>query len=121
MKMPLVIDLRGFVPLPSMETEIRRRVAKLERRAGDIVSCRVALETSGNRHRQGLEYVATIDVHVPDAEVAVSRHHRGEDGLLALRGAFDAMERCLDDRAQILGRDVKAHAPRRRAREAEQP
>jgi hypothetical protein len=60
-------------------------------------------------------------VRVPDTEVAVSRHHRSGDGLLALRAAFDAMDRCLDDRAQILGRDVKAHAPRRPARESEEP
>ena len=33
---------------------------------------------------------------------------------------LDAMDRCLDDRAQILGRDVKAHAPRRAARPAEE-
>jgi ribosome-associated translation inhibitor RaiA len=113
MKLPLVIDVRGFVPLPSMEPEIRRRADKLERRASDLVSCRVSVQTSASRRRQGHEYLATIDVRLPDAEVAVSRHHRGDDAMLALRGAFDAMERCLDDRAQIRSRDVKTHAPPR--------
>ena len=68
------------------------------------------MQASANRRRQGHEYLATIDVHLPDAEVAVSRHHRGDDAMLALRGAFDAMERCLDDRAQIRSREVKTHA-----------
>jgi ribosome-associated translation inhibitor RaiA len=110
MKLPLVIDVRGFAPLPSMEPEIRRRADKLERRASDIVRCRVSVQASANRRRQGHEYLASIDVRLPDAEVAVSRHHRGDDAMLALRGAFDAMDRCLDDRAQIRSRDVKAHA-----------
>jgi ribosomal subunit interface protein len=119
MKLPLEINLQGLVPLPSMEPEIRRRAAKLEQWASDIVSCRVSVQASANRRRQGHEYQVTIDVRVPDEQIAISHHHRGDDAMLALRAAFDAMDRRLDDRAQIRSREVKAHAPPRRGPQSE--
>jgi ribosome-associated translation inhibitor RaiA len=109
MKLPLDLVFRDMVPLPSMEPEIRRRVAKLEQFGGELSSCRVVVEAAANRRRQGHEYHVTIDVHVPDAQIAVSQHHRGDDAQLVLRAAFDAMDRRLDER-QRQRRDGPRHA-----------
>jgi ribosome-associated translation inhibitor RaiA len=110
MQLPLDIEFREFAPLPSLEPEIRRRAAKLEQWGGDVISCRVVMEVTGNRHRQGHEYQVTIDVRVPQEEVAISRHHRGTDAQRALRAAFDAMDRRLEERARIRRGDVKHHS-----------
>ena len=116
MTLPLEIVFREMVPLPSLEPEIRRRAAKLERfsgKTGAPMSCRVVVEAGANRRRQGHDYRVTIDVRVPDEELAISRHHHGDDAVLALRAAFDAMDRRLDEREQRRRGEVKTHAPPR--------
>jgi ribosome-associated translation inhibitor RaiA len=100
MKLPLEIVFREMLPLPSLEPEIRRRAAKLEQFSGELMSCRVVVEAGANRRHQGHEYRVTIDVRVPDEQVAVSQHHRGDDAQIALRAAFDAMDRRLDERSR---------------------
>lgn len=111
MKLPLEIVFRELVPLPSFEPEIRRRAAKLEQWGGELMSCRVVVEATANRRRQGHEYRVTIDVRVPEGEVAVNQHRRGDDAQLALRAAFDAMDRQLDERARQR-RDGPRHVAR---------
>ncbi|HET9978480.1 MAG TPA: HPF/RaiA family ribosome-associated protein [Burkholderiaceae bacterium] len=108
MKLPLEIVFREMLPLPSLEPEIRRRVAKFERFGGELMSCRIVVEAAANRRRQGHEYRVTIDVRVPDDELAVSQHHRGDDAQRVLRDAFDAMDRHLDER-QRQRRDGPRH------------
>jgi ribosome-associated translation inhibitor RaiA len=110
MKRPLEIVFRDMVPLPSLEPEIRRRAAKLEQWGDELIGCRVVVHATGDRHHQGHEYRATIDVRVPDDELAVSHHHRGEDGQVVVRAAFDAMDRLLEERARKRRGDVKQHA-----------
>jgi ribosome-associated translation inhibitor RaiA len=108
MKLPLEIVFRDMLPLPSIEPEIHRRAARLEQWGGELISCRVVVEATGNQHRQGHEYQVTIDVRVPDGELVVN-HPRGPDAPLAVRAAFDAMDRRLDERARIRRGDVKQH------------
>jgi hypothetical protein len=50
----------------------------------------------------------TIDVRVPDGELVVN-HPRGPDAPLAVRAAFDAMDRLLDERASVRRGNVKQH------------
>lgn len=116
MRLPLEITFRDLVPLPSLEPEIRRRAAKLEQWGGELMSCHVIVQAGGNHHRQGHEYRVTIDVRVPDRELAVSHHHRGDDAQLIVRAAFDAMDRLLDERAKKRSGEVKQHAKARALR-----
>jgi ribosome-associated translation inhibitor RaiA len=110
MQRPLEIVFREMLPLPSMEPEIRRRAAKLEVFGGELTRCRVVVEAGSSRRHRGHEYQVMIDVHLPGEEVAVSQHHRGDDATLALRAAFDAMDRSLDERARQR-RDGPRHGP----------
>ncbi|HVK33069.1 MAG TPA: HPF/RaiA family ribosome-associated protein [Burkholderiaceae bacterium] len=100
MKLPLEIHFRDMVPLPSLEPEIRRRAAKLEQWGTELMSCQVTVDASANRRRQGHEYQVHIDVRVPGDQVVINQHHRGDDAQLAVRGAFDAMDRLLRERIE---------------------
>jgi ribosome-associated translation inhibitor RaiA len=70
----------------------------------------VTIEATGNRHHQGHEYQVHIDVHVPGGEVVVSQHHRGADAQLAVRAAFDAMDRLLRERIEHRRKPAKRGA-----------
>lgn len=114
MELPLQVNFRDMMPLPSLEADIRRRAAKLEQFAPKLMSCHVVVEATGNRHHQGHRYVVKIDVRVPGEEVFAGEHHGHEDIALAVRGAFDAVTRRLEDYAQRRRREVKRHAPPQR-------
>lgn len=110
MKLPLQVTFRDMVPLPSLEAEIRRRAEKLEQFVPELSSCHVIVESTGNRHHQGHRYVVRIDVRVPGEELVTGEHHGHEEIELAMRGAFDAMGRRLEDYAQRRRGQVKHHA-----------
>jgi ribosome-associated translation inhibitor RaiA len=115
MKLPLQVTFRDLVPLPSLEGDIRRRAAKLEEFAPDLSSCHVVVEATGNRHHQGHRYLVKIDVRLPGEELFAGQHHGSEDIELAVRGAFDAMARRLEDHVRQRRGQVKQHAPKPRA------
>jgi ribosome-associated translation inhibitor RaiA len=111
MKLPLQLTFRDLVPLPSLEEDIRRRAAKLEQFFPGLTSCHVAVEATGNQHRQGHRYAVRIDVRVPGEEIFTGEHHAHEDIAIAVRGAFDAMGRRLEDCARKRRGQVKQHVP----------
>lgn len=112
MKLPLQIQFRDLVPLPSLEGEIRGRVAKLEQFVPEMMSCHVTVEAEGNRHQQGHRYVVRVDVRVPGDEFITGEHHGQEDVELAMHGAFDAMGRKLEDYVRRRRGQVKHHEPK---------
>jgi ribosomal subunit interface protein len=109
MKLPLQITFRDMVPLPSLEGEIRRRVERLEHWMHDVMSCHVVVEAEGNRHRQGHVYRVMVDARVPDGEIVAGSHQGAEDVMVALHGAFDAMDRQLEDHARRRRGQTKQH------------
>jgi ribosomal subunit interface protein len=110
MKLPLQVTFRDMAPLPSLEREIRLRAAKFERFVPDLISCHVVIEASANRHRQGHVYAVKVDVHVPGAELFAGERQAHEEIGVALREAFDAMTRRLEDCARKRRGQVKQHA-----------
>ena len=73
------------------------------------------VEATGNRHHQGHRYLVKIDVRLPGEEIFAGQHHGSEDIELAVRGAFDAMARRLEDHVRQRRGQVKQHAPKPRA------
>jgi cold shock CspA family protein/ribosome-associated translation inhibitor RaiA len=109
------ITFRGMGPSDAIETNIRKRIDELDRFHGRIISCRVVVEAGHRHHRKGHIYHLSIDIKVPGHEIAVRRdppeHHAHEDINVAIRDAFDAARRQLED---VLRRDrgqTKAHEP----------
>jgi ribosome-associated translation inhibitor RaiA len=108
MKLPVQVTFRDMVPLPSLEEDLRRRAAKFDRWISDLMSCRIIVEAAGNRHHQGHRYQIKIDVRVPEAELAVTQQG-DEDINIAVRDAFEAMDRQLEDYARRRRGAIKAH------------
>jgi len=109
MQIPLQVSLHGISSSDALQTAIRDKAATLERYYAHIVSCRVVLELEGRHKRHGRQFSARIDIKVPSGEIAVNRQE-DEDLQVALRDAFDAARRKLEDYARVQRGDVKRHA-----------
>ena len=114
MTVPLQITFKDMDPSPALEARIREKAARLARFEGDILRCHVTLEATG-RHRQGHMYRARIEVFVPRGEVVVTHEspqdHAHEDPYVAIRDAFDAATRQLENHVRHLRGQVKHHEP----------
>jgi ribosomal subunit interface protein len=104
MQVPLEITFRNVPPSPAIEADIRDKAAKLEDFHDRITSARVVVETPHRQHRTGKLFHVRIDLRVPGHEIVVSRepaaHHEHENVYVAIRDAFDAARRQLQDHAR---------------------
>lgn len=115
MQVPLEIRFHNLDPSPAVEAAIREAAAKLERFAGDVISCKVTIEAPHKHHQQGNLFKVTVNVQLPGGEVVASRspdaHHAHEDAHVALRDAFNAARRQIQDHVRVRRGKVKAHEP----------
>ena len=114
MKTPLQVSLHGIEHSDALYNAIQDKAEKLERYYSRIMGCRVVLELAGRHKRHGKQFAARIDLKVPGGEIAVTRQH-DENLQVALRDAFDAARRKLEDYAREQRGDVKQHAAGRNA------
>lgn len=113
MKTPVSVTFRHMAPSPAMEARIRDKAARLERFCNEIISCRVAVEAAHRHGHHGHLYHLRIDLQVPGEEIVVSRdppRPSHEDAYVALRDAFDAARRQLEDYMRRRHAAVKAHS-----------
>jgi len=114
MQRPLEIRFRKMDPSPAIEARIRRKAAALERFSGRVTGCRVTVEREHGHHRQGNLFRVRVEIDAPGKELAVTQtgpgDHAHEDVYVALRDAFNAAARRLEDRVRRRGRRVKVHA-----------
>ena len=113
MKLPLQIVFRNLDHSDAIEAKIRERAEKLEHFSKEIMSCRVVVEAHHKHHHKGNLYHVRVDVKVPEAELVASRdpakHQAHEDVYVAIRDAFDAIRRQLEDQQRRRRGRVKAH------------
>jgi len=111
MQTPLQITFRGFPHSDAVEANIRRKAEKLDNFDGHIMSCRVVVEAKHHHHHKGNLYHVRIDLTTPRNELVVSREHHDEhaheDVYVAIRDAFNAALRQLEDYARTRRGDVK--------------
>ncbi len=107
------ITFRDIPPSDAIEARVRERVTKLEEFHGRITACKIAIEAAKRRHK-ATEYLVRIDLTLPGEELVVSHEHAdrkpADDIYVAIRDSFDAMERQLKRRSEVVRRDVKFHA-----------
>jgi ribosomal subunit interface protein len=116
LQVPLQITIRDVLRSEALEAHIREKAAKLEEFYPRIVSCRVTVEELRKHHHQGRHFRVRIDVRVPGHHELVANRDHDEDVYVALRDAFDAMARQLEDVAREQRGDVKAHEVPQRGR-----
>lgn len=115
MKLPLEITFRNMKPSEAIDADIREKAAKLDRFSDDVMACRVAVEAPHKHHHKGNIYHVRIEITVPDGKLVVSRDPKDnqahEDAYVAIRDAFDAARRQLQDFVRRRRQAVKSHEP----------
>jgi cold shock CspA family protein/ribosome-associated translation inhibitor RaiA len=115
MQMPLQIAFEGgLTSSEALTTRIEREVERLERFTDRIISCRVAVIGRSGRHRQGDLYQVKLQITVPGAaDIMIDRNpsadHAHEDPYVAIRDAFAAARRKLQDVRRRAQGKVKVH------------
>lgn len=100
MQTELQIAWEQMEPSDFVRKRIEREVAGLEKMFGRITSCKVFVEGPGHRHQKGGLYAVRVRLTLPGGkEISASRNppqdHTHEDAYVAIRDAFEALERQL--------------------------
>jgi len=111
---PVQITLHGMAHSPALEERIRGKAQMLERFDDSITSCRVVVEHPHHHSHKGGHFTVRIFIAVPDGEIVVNRD-RHEDVYVAVRDAFDAARRQLEDHVRRRGGGAKSHRAARSA------
>jgi putative sigma-54 modulation protein len=118
MQTPVQIAFHGIDKSDAVESRIREKVAKLEQYFDRITTCRVTVE---QHHRSRSElthkdepFHVSIFLGVPGEDLIVKRDPKAADSLkdhkdvnIAVRDAFDTMERRLREYVRRRWRDVR--------------
>lgn len=106
--LPVQITVKDIPISPAIETAIRKRAEKLSRFYSRISSCRVVIELPQKHKHQGKIFNVRIDITVPGKELVVTRK-QDQDIYVAIRDAFDAISRQLEEHSRKRRGDVKTH------------
>ena len=143
MEIPLQIKFHNVPPSQAIEDNIREKASKLDSFYDRIISCRVMLEAPHRHHRKGKAYEVRIDITVPGGELVINRapkrlkaaksglaelpetrlieshkpgkHSAHADVYVAIRDAFNAAGRKLQDYGRRQSGAVKLHQSPTRA------
>ena len=120
MKLEPEITFRNLDHSEAMAAKVRSEVEKLDEFCDRIMGCRVVVELPHRHHEHGNLYHVGIDLTVPGEEIAVNRepaeHTAARDFDVAVRDAFAAAGRLLEDYVRRTRRKVKVHEPPAHAR-----
>ena len=104
MTIPLQITFRGMDSSELVTRTIEKQAEKLERLIDRASRCHVVIESPHRHHLHGNAYSVHVDLRFPRGEVAVSRTGAGDPARenlhAAIRDAFEAVVRKLEDRAR---------------------
>ena len=102
------ITIRDMPSSPALEDHIRRKAEKLEHFCQRIQTCRVIIHVPQKHKHQGKLFSVHIDLIVPGKELVVNRK-LDEDVYIAIRDAFHAITRQLENYVRKRRGDVKTH------------
>lgn len=120
MKTPLRITFKSMPHSDALEAKIRQKAAKLERLHGHITGCRVLVDSPHRHQGKGKLYNVRIEISVPGGELVVNRdpaqNSAHASAFIAVRDAFDAAARRLEDHTHRQPGRVKSPGARRTLR-----
>jgi len=118
--LPLQITFRHMDPSPALATRIRALVLLLAKFDARITHCHVVVAPPPRHRRHGALYDFHIDIGLPEQVIAVRRARSGapahEDPFVALRDAFRAARRKLEDYRRTRRGAIKNHSQPPRVR-----
>ena len=116
MEVPAEVTFHNMRHSAALEADIRKRVAKLEKFYGRLISCRVSIEARMKQHRSGNIYEVHIEMQAPGRHLVVSRepHHVKErrartDVRASVIEAFEAAEAQLRSFGKKRNGEIKPH------------
>jgi len=110
MQVPMQITFHDVNRSDALENHIREKVTKLEQFYPTLIGCKVVVDQPGMHQHKGKPFNIRIDLTVPGGEVVVDRQ-QDEDVYVALRDAFDAARRKLEDYGRKQRLEIKTHDP----------
>lgn len=111
MERPLTVTTH-HVDLPApVEAVIRERARRLEHFFPSLVGCSVLVEGPGKHHRKGGPFNVQIDLRVPGGDPLVVSRRDGKDLRIAVRSAFEAAARQLEDFARVQRGETRTRRP----------
>lgn len=115
MRIPLEIVFRNMDRSDAIEARVREKAERLERFSDKITRCRVAVEAPHRHQTHGKLYKVSIEIGVPGKQLIINHSgpidHAHEDVYVAIRDAFAAATRRLEDHVRIRRGNVKTHEP----------
>ena len=108
MQTPIQITMRNMDHSKAVEDRIRQKALKLDQFSEDIVSCRIVVEQNQAHKHHGAHYNVRLNVNMPGRELVVN-HNEQENLYIAIREAFENMNRRVTDVSRIMHGEVKRH------------
>lgn len=113
MPIPIDVSFRNIEPSPAIEARIREKAAKLEQFFDRAISWKVVVEARHRHQHKGKLYNVRIHLALPGQDLLVGHEHKldhaHEDVYVAIRDAFDALGRQIQDRVRQWQGAVKLH------------
>lgn len=113
MTIPIKITCRNIDPSDAVEKAIREHAEKLESFDDRIHWCNVGVEAEGKHQNKGRIYRIAINLGLPGKTITTNRagpHNPAHaDIYVAIRDAFNAAQRQVEDFARVRRADVKTH------------
>jgi ribosome-associated translation inhibitor RaiA len=99
----------------ALRAQIETRGQRLDRFAGDILSCNVVVSTCERRHHRGNRYNVRAVVTLRDRRIEAGRtpmrDASHEDPYVAMAHTFDVLRRRIEDRVRRRRGDTKTRRP----------
>ena len=113
MNQPLQISFKNCRPTLAIQNKLFEHIQKLERHYSPIISCRVSIEKPHRRKRHGNSYDVKIHLTAPGKDLFAGKtpniNPTHDDVYVAIRDAFDNIERQLATHFEHLRREIKSH------------
>jgi ribosomal subunit interface protein len=115
----LDVHFHGLEKSEAVENKIKEKVAKLKRHFDRMTACRVVLEAPHRNTAKAKAFSVKIEISVPSGKPIIIVHeregaHAHEDLNLAIRDAFEAATRRVDEVGAKLADRAKSERGRRR-------
>jgi ribosomal subunit interface protein len=115
MKIQTTVAFEGVPESDAVEQAVWGHAAQLERFFDRITSCRVVVARPQHHRHHGDLFSVRVDLTVPGEEIVANRERRfdraHEDVYVALRDAFDAARRQLEDHVRRLREGARQVTP----------